>query len=119
MSQSNNESILIQAAPVQRDAQGMWFHPDMPDFDEGDGDKYKAWLAEQGLTTSTGMLESEGDEHPAYIAYFEKEEGTYLAWDDTPPEGEGWFTLCIADTEDGPAWVWARRTFDSAMQVSK
>lgn len=36
----------------------MFQHPDMPDFDEGDGDKCKAWIAKQGLTVARVSLES-------------------------------------------------------------
>lgn len=33
------ETKLIQPAPVVRDEMGSFPHPDMPDFDEGYGDK--------------------------------------------------------------------------------
>lgn len=103
-------SALIQAAPVQRDEDGFWFHPQMPSFDEGQEAEWKAWLAAQGLTTATGMLEHEDCDHPVYVAYFDKGEPSFLGWIDSPPDGDGWFTLCVTDTEDGPAWLWARRT---------
>ncbi len=41
------EIKLIQPAPVVRDEYSMFPHPDMPDFDEGDGDKCKAWRDEE------------------------------------------------------------------------
>ncbi|WP_159814885.1 hypothetical protein [Pseudomonas sp. 18058] len=44
------EIKLIQPAPVVRDEMGSFQHPYMPDFDEGDGDKCKTWVPEQGLT---------------------------------------------------------------------
>lgn len=40
---------LIRSWPVRRDENGMFQHPDMPDFEEGEGDKCKAWIAQQGL----------------------------------------------------------------------
>jgi len=43
------EIKLIQPAPVVRDEYGMYEHPELPDFDEGDGEKCKAWIAQQGL----------------------------------------------------------------------
>jgi hypothetical protein len=46
----SEEIRLIQPAKVVRDEMGSFQHPDIPDFDEGDGDKCKAWVAEQGLT---------------------------------------------------------------------
>ena len=100
---------LIQAVPVVRDADGTFFHPGMPDFDEGDGDLYKAWLKAQELEVTHANLESENGDHPVYIAYFENGESSHLEWNPAPPEGEGWFTLAIGDTEDGPIWTWARR----------
>lgn len=103
-------STLIQAVPIiERDPTGEWAHPDLPDFDEGDGDKYRAWLAAQGLTVHSSYLESEGPDHPAYVNYFERDDNSFREWLPARPEGEGWFTLAITDTEDGPAWMWARR----------
>lgn len=101
---------LIQAVPIiERDATGEWAHPDLPAFDEGDGAKYRAWLAAQGLEVTSSYLESEGPDHPAYVAYFERDDASFCEWLPARPEGEGWFTLAITDTEDGPAWLWARR----------
>ena len=101
---------LIQAVPIiERDPTGEWAHPDLPAFDEGDGAKYRAWLVVQGLEATSTYLESEGPDHPAYIAYFERDEASFREWLPARPEGEGWFTLAITDTEDGPAWLWARR----------
>ncbi len=44
------EIELIQPAKVVRDEMGSLQHPDIPDFDEGDADKRKAWVVEQDLT---------------------------------------------------------------------
>ncbi|NBF03986.1 hypothetical protein GV819_16985 [Pseudomonas sp. Fl5BN2] len=46
------EIKLIQPALVVRDEMGSFQHPDMPDFDAGDSEKCKAWIAEQGLTVA-------------------------------------------------------------------
>ena len=56
------EIKLIQPAPVVRDENGMFAHPDMPEFDEGDGDKCKAWVAEQALEVTMVSLEYHSDE---------------------------------------------------------
>jgi hypothetical protein len=106
MSQSN-DSGLIQAAPVQRNASGVWNHPDMPLFDEGDAHKYQAWIEQQGLEVIYDYLEYENDDCPAHAECAEA--GTFATWNPAPPEGEGWFMLAIDDTEDGPAVWWARR----------
>jgi hypothetical protein len=100
---------LIQAAPVERDEDGNWWHPGMPEFEEGQEAEWKAWIEAQGLSISRSLLENEGLNHPAYASYFDNENPDFSAWVDEPPSGEGWFTLAIQDTEDGPVWCWVRR----------
>lgn len=102
--------VRIQAAPVLRDKTGNWWHPDMPSFDEGDGEKFKAWLTAQGLELSRAVLGDEPEDHPAYKAVFEEASCDFSAWDPEPPAGAGWFMLAISDTEDGPACSWVRHT---------
>ena len=102
-------SKLIEAVPVVRDADGWFWHPDMPDFEEGQEDDVIAWLAAQGLETTYRSLDSEDDSHPAYIAYFEQDGVDVSGWDPAPPSGDGWFTLSIHDSDSGPYWNWARR----------
>ena len=99
----------IQAAPVLRDETGNWWHPDMPPFDDGDGEKFKAWLLAQGLELSRAELGDEPEDHPAYKAVFEDANCDFSAWEPEPPAGAGWFMLAISDTEDGPACCWVRR----------
>jgi hypothetical protein len=105
----NNAQIeLIQPMPVERCKDGFWSHPGFPDFDEN----YSAsreWMDAQGLTHSQTFLESEDESHPAYHAYYEEECAGVVSWNPEPPAGDGWFTLSIHDTEDGPVWVWVRR----------
>ncbi|WP_216595044.1 hypothetical protein [Collimonas arenae] len=102
-------TTVIQAVEVKRDGYGYWTHPDMPDFDEGEDAQYKAWLNSQGLLTKYKMLEGENDTHPAFDSYFEHGNPDISAWEPASPAGDGWFTIWIQDTEDGPYWVWARR----------
>ena len=103
-------TALIQAAPVERDSVGEWIHPGLPGFEEGDGEKWRAWLTTQGLTTVRRMLEDAEEDHPVCISYFDNSDPDFSAWVDEPPKGDDWFTLAIHDTEDGPVWCWARRT---------
>lgn len=102
-------TALIMPVEVVREKDGSFVHPDMPPFDEGDGDKYHAWLVEQGLRVSRSMLEDEALDHPVFVSYFDNGGGSYADWVATPPDGDGWFTLAIYDNEDGPIWFWARR----------
>lgn len=100
---------LIEAAPVARADDGSFWHPGMPLFDEGQEGEMSAWIAAQGLEIKRGMLEDCPDDHPVYVDYFENGASSFLEWVDEPPSGEGWFTLAIQDSEDGPGWCWARR----------
>jgi hypothetical protein len=99
---------LIQPAEVKRDDFGFWYHPGIPD-DVEDGAAFRKWLEAQGLITFRRDLEDESDEHPTYVKYFEDEDPDVREWNPEPPVGEGWFTLAIFDTEDGPTWMWAMR----------
>jgi hypothetical protein len=108
MSSIANEVTMIQPVPVRRDETGRWCHPGIPDYDEGQEKEYRAWLEAQGLEITYKMLESEPD-HPLYDAWFEDGEWDMSSWAPTPPAGDGWFTISIHDSEDGPVWVWGRR----------
>jgi hypothetical protein len=101
-------TTLIQAMEVVRDQNGWWTHPGVPDFGES-VERYNAWKAAQGIETTYAELDSEDDDHPVYVAYFENADTNISQWNPAPPAGDGWFTLSIHETEDGPIWVWARR----------
>lgn len=98
---------LIQPAPVERDENGMYQHPEMPDFVEGDGDKCKAWIAEQGL--QVGMVSLEFADPAVADRYFESHDPDCSYWEPDRPDGEDWSCLAIHDTDDGPVCWWARR----------
>ncbi len=102
-------SKLIEWAPVVRDAEGWYRHPDMPEFDEDQEMEFRVWLAAQGLRITCAALEAEANTHPAHIAYFEQGGTDVSDWNPAPPAGDGWFTLSIHDSDDGPYWVWGRR----------
>ncbi|PPA00819.1 hypothetical protein C4E44_27880, partial [Pseudomonas sp. MWU12-2312b] len=69
------EIKLIRPAPVVRDEMGSLQHPDMPDFNEGDGDKCNAWVAEQGLEVA--MVSLEYAEEALANRYFESGDPDY------------------------------------------
>ncbi|MEQ4313775.1 hypothetical protein ABNM01_11465 [Pseudomonas syringae] len=100
--------VLIRPAPVIRDENGFFEHPDMPAFDEGDGEKCKAWVAEQALDVRKVELEYASDQAVA-DRYFEAGDPDCSYWEPDCPDGEGWFCLSIHDTDDGPVCWWARR----------
>lgn len=104
---------LIQEAPVERDGNGWWWHPGLAEFgDPDDGEAYleafEAWIAEQRLQVCSVEMEADPSA-PADHPYWQ-DECHCLGWEPTPPEPrDGWFVLCIADTENGPCCWWARR----------
>jgi hypothetical protein len=99
---------LIQECTVIRDEYGMFQHPNLPDFDEGDGDKCKVWIAEQGLQVKMISLEYHSDEAVSE-RYFEAGDPDCSYWEPDRPDGDDWFCLAIHDTDDGPVCWWARR----------
>jgi len=97
----------IGPVPVDRDENGWWSHPAIPNFDE-DVDSYLAWVKAVGLEMKYKALESDPD-HTLYDAWFENGECNASSWAPQEPAGDGWFTFSIHDSEDGPIWAWARR----------
>jgi len=102
----------IGPMPVERDENGWWSHPGIPNFDE-DHKSFSAWVKAVGLEVKYKCLESY-PEHPLYDAWFERGECDASSWAPEAPAGEGWFTFSIHNTEDGPVWVWARRALRTA-----
>ncbi|MBD8597815.1 hypothetical protein [Pseudomonas sp. CFBP 8772] len=100
------EIQLIQPAPVVRDENGGFQHPDLPDFDEGDGYKRKAWIAEQKLEVAMVSLEYHSDEGISE-RYFEAGDPDCSCSEPDRPESDGWFCLAIHETDDGHGCWWA------------
>lgn len=100
----------ILPADPQRDEQGYYVHPGMPDFAD-DGNGVANWIYEQQLTISVDYLYDEPATSEAFIHYFD-DGGGAEKWQPTPPEGTGWFMLCLFDSEDGPICWWARHNID-------
>lgn len=100
---------LIEAVEVKRDSEGYWFHPDEPDFEEGQHKEYLAWLESQGLEYQIDDLEDYPDTLPAKIRYFEEGDADISDWNPERPAGDGWFILSIHMTEDSAVCVWVRR----------
>lgn len=102
----NLQDRLLTPTTIDRDSLGHWYHPHLPDCDEGIS--YGDLLAVFGMeVTSVGM---DGDA-PEDVAkrYFEQGGPDCSDWTPTPPEGDGWALLAIFDTEDGPHALFARK----------
>jgi len=100
---------LIQPVEVCRDSEGYWTHPDVPEFEEDEYQKYLQWLKDQGLQYVVDDLEDYPDTTPAKIRYFEDGNADVGDWTPERPTGEGWFILSIHMTEDSAVCVWVRR----------
>ena len=59
------ETVLIQPVTVERDKDGWWVHPDMPDFDENYA-ALKTWIAEQHLEIQQWHKEADIYGHHPY-----------------------------------------------------
>ncbi|OIN52934.1 hypothetical protein BFL40_12520 [Pseudomonas costantinii] len=89
---------------VKRDADGWWYHPNIPSFGDGeDPAPYIAWTKEQCLELKGWHLGDELDSHPC-----EDGECHCNGWNPGSP-GPEWFLMGIFDTDDGPYVQWARR----------
>lgn len=98
---------MIEAAPVARDEYGFWSHPDLPDFEEDEGDKYRLWLAQQQITAKRVDMEDDASDE-LNDRVMDGDIAAAADWTPTSP-GPDWFLLAIYDTEDGPvAWFASR-----------
>lgn len=108
-------TALIQPAPVDRSGElGQWHHPELPDFDEGDEERFKAWLRQQQLELRHIWLQD--DDSPQAQHYWDGNDPDLTFWTPQPPDGEGWFLLWLCDTEDGGCATFARRQTETPNQ---
>ncbi|WP_238337655.1 hypothetical protein [Pseudomonas sp. SWRI51] len=103
---------LILRAPIERDQDGWWHHPDGPEFEE-DVAAFKAWLVQQGLELQQWHMDSDiGEQHP-----YADGDCHCLGWKPECP-GPEWFLLGIFDTEEGPCVSWVRRKAEEAWSLN-
>lgn len=102
----NLQDRLLAPTSIERDDIGHWYHPHLPDCDEGV--HYGDLLAVFGMEVATVAMEGDATEEVAE-RYFEQGGPDCSDWTPTPPEGEGWTLLAIFDTEDGPHAMFARK----------
>jgi hypothetical protein len=98
LSGRSSSVALIEPAPVVRDKNGFFQHAGLPDFEEGDGDKCKAWIAEQELEVAMVSIECAAES--VSKRYFEAGDPDCSYWEPDRPDGGDWFCLAIHDTED-------------------
>lgn len=104
---------MLQRIPVVRDQDGYFIHPDLRHFwlvtmdgtEHCTKEQWAALEARAGVKTQIYHLESENEDHPAYVSYFDKGNLDITAWDPLPEPG--WWLIEIGDSEDGPYAVHA------------
>lgn len=97
----------IEPAPVARDVDGSWSHPDLPSFDEGDAVKFQAWIIGQGIEVHRVWMEC--DAEALHERYCDGSVEAMAEWQPRAPGGPEWFPLAIYDAEDdGPVAYFAR-----------
>lgn len=98
--------MTIKAIEVERDFQGYWTHPELPDWGEHiTQSELDAWKAENSIDVVFVWMESDADED-VLQSYFEDGDPFIGNWEPVPPEANA-FVLSIHDTEDGPVAVFA------------
>ncbi len=102
----NLQDRLLAPTPIERDDIGHWYHPHLPDCDEGVS--YGDLLAVFGMEVACVAMEGDAAEEVAE-RYFDQGGPDCSDWTPTPPKGEGWVLLAIFDTEDGPYAMFARK----------
>lgn len=109
----------IQPMEVQRDNDGWWTHPDMPEVETSE--QFNAWQEQQGFQLCIVMLDGDNGEgsEEVYKTYFDGAVADCSAWQPSKPDGDGWFIVSIHDTEDGPACIWIRHPTEEQINEAK
>lgn len=108
----------IQPMEVQRDRNGYWCHPDMPQIETNE--QFDSWISAQGLQYSIHCLDGDdGIGAEDALARYDAGDLDILAWQPSKPEGEGWFIVSIYDTEDKPVCLWVRHPTEEQLREAE
>ncbi|EEZ5398413.1 TPA: hypothetical protein IBX17_004844 [Escherichia coli] len=95
----------IREIPVVRDEYGCWTHPEYKKFCAGreyiSTEEFDVWMEKNNLQWAI-TYRDEGCADPDACG------ADVSVWEPERPEGDGWFTGSIHDTEDGLVCVWLR-----------
>lgn len=103
---------------IKRDVEGYWLHPeyDQITVQNSDGDLTEEFKAKYHIRVERL---ANYPTCPASIEYFENENVDISAWDIIPQNPDGWFLLCINDTDDGPlAWFAQEKLLQSILNLA-
>lgn len=103
------QQTAITSVPVERDQFGLWTHPAIaPCDDERTDEQFRAYLATLGITEIEWSVMYDDGPMELTEVYLDGLGGDCSAWLPEPPAGEGWITLSIHDSEEGPVCLWGR-----------
>lgn len=99
---------MLDGRAIERDAQGLGEHPDLPWLDEGMNPPkfFEALGLELAGVSAQDQLDV--DAYDAMAGNYDAKEFNFAAWTPASPEGTGWCLVSIHDTEDGPVAWWLR-----------
>jgi hypothetical protein len=100
---------MFQPEKVERDVYGYWFHSAVRDSEEDQ--PINELPGAEGMEFRYVSFDNDASEK-MQRRYFEDDEFNISDWNPTKPEGDGWFLLCIYDTEDGPHACFTRPKAD-------
>jgi hypothetical protein len=97
---------MIKKVEVNRDSDGFWTHPDLPDWGETiSRSEFEAWEAENQIKTK--FVYMDGDAEQSFVdEWFEDGICDCSPWIPTFPSDSA-FLLSIHDTEDAPVAIFA------------
>ena len=102
------KAALLDGRTLERDENGMGWHPALPSFDEATDTRkfYEAFGME--ICQVSAESELEWEEYERLAGLEPNGEFNFSEWTPKAPEGEGWKLVSIHDTEDGPYAWWLR-----------
>jgi integrase/recombinase XerC len=100
--------VALEAVHVECDDNGFWYHPDAP-WDEIGEQPIVAFLQPHGYEGRVTLMQNVMDEEEEPLRSYLDGAVDIRTWMPSPPDGEGWFLLCISDSEDGPFAIHLRR----------
>ncbi len=100
--------MSIKPVKVKRDEYGHFYHPNMPEWDEGTTRKeVDDWANKNNVTIGTVMMDSDMDDEEFIERWFDEGLCDCTPWEPSIPDNA--FLLGIYDTEDGPCAMFAIR----------
>jgi len=113
VSEIKNDVLATELMPA-RDKDGWCQHPGIEQLLE-DGDEDSELYIDGAKVAAAGyqyafayMTDELEEDHPAWVSYFENGEPACTQWEPNLPAGDGWRTVAIYDTDEGPAAMYVR-----------